>query len=545
MEVGTFKRMDEGTDSTSYFMIVNRVCNTNTGDTANAQSANVVVGGGRYFIQDQRSNEIYLGSYNSGTNQTTFAIPLGRGEGKLFLLKPTREGTISSNTTWRNAEVITSTVTVNSGVTLTVQQGTTVKFQSSTSLTINGTLNAQASSGNPVTFDRVTTSGDWLGIKYQSGSSGTLDNVIIQHAKKGVYVASSSPTIQNCTIETFTEQGIYVIGGNSKIYTNTINGWSGSAQVGTGIYVDNSGLGSSTLEIASNNVIMGCYVGVDVTAPVYKLEHNTLGTSGTYSDLASNAYGINFTGVGTVTNNKVYGDNDNSTGISLQPNSGSKTTTYNLLDHHYIGLIDNGFQDGSITLNSFTNDQISFDNSDGWMTTQQNNFWDSGVTTYNILNFTQSDPDMTNNYLQSYSVSGNEKIYDANQFLRWYPPAGSAFSAGPLWKLSGPPDLRLPGATTTSESNITAFALSSYPNPFNPATTITFEVPQPTFVSLILYDMLGRQVKTLSESYRSKGTYSIVWDATDSRGALLSSGVYLLRMRAGNTVLTHKLLLTK
>jgi hypothetical protein len=71
--------------------------------------------------------------------------------------------------------------------------------------------------------------------------------------------------------------------------------------------------------------------------------------------------------------------------------------------------------------------------------------------------------------------------------------------------------------------------LQNYPNPFNPITTINYSVPKTSNVSLIVYDVLGREIKTLVNSEKLPGNYSVQFDGSD-----LSSGVYLYVMRADN-----------
>lgn len=485
------------------------------------------------YPDPNRPNIVYAGNFGAGaTGLYIFSV-------RDF------SGTISVNTIWEGAITISANTTVAAGVTLTIKPGANITAAPNACLIVDGALAVEGTSSQPVVMNRSGSSGVWGGIVFNSGSSGTVSYATIRNVSKGIRVTSTAPTIQNSTIESFTEQGIYAINSNAKIYTNTINGWSGSARVGTGIYVNNSGLGSSTLEITGNTV-KGAIVGIDATAPVSKLEQNTLGTPGTYTAASSNAYGIVFAGVGTVTNNKTYGDNTNSWGISLAANSGAKSTTYNLLDHHNIGLVDNGFQNGSISRNTFSNNGTGFNNSDGWMTANENNFWDSPSTTYNIANVSTSCPDHTNNYLESWSSSSDPKYY--NPYCGndpWYPPAGSPFTAGPTWKaVQDEEKQKLPALALSGETPAT-FSLSSYPNPFNPSTTLSYEVPENAIVSLVLYDMLGREVRTFEDGYRTAGRYSAVWDGTNTSGSLVSTGLYLLRLQAGNTMLTHKLLLTK
>lgn len=80
----------------------------------------------------------------------------------------------------------------------------------------------------------------------------------------------------------------------------------------------------------------------------------------------------------------------------------------------------------------------------------------------------------------------------------------------------------------------------SYPNPFNPTTTIKYSLPQSDNVSLVVYDILGREVAVLLDEYRIAGTYSVEFNA--SRYA---SGIYFYQLQAGNFVETKKMILLK
>lgn len=82
--------------------------------------------------------------------------------------------------------------------------------------------------------------------------------------------------------------------------------------------------------------------------------------------------------------------------------------------------------------------------------------------------------------------------------------------------------------------------LQNYPNPFNPTTTITYSLNKPTFVSLKVYDLLGREVATLVHQRQAAGRYSVDFMAEN-----LASGIYLYRMQAGSSLQTKKMLLMR
>jgi hypothetical protein len=94
--------------------------------------------------------------------------------------------------------------------------------------------------------------------------------------------------------------------------------------------------------------------------------------------------------------------------------------------------------------------------------------------------------------------------------------------------------------TGTSELPENYTLQQNYPNPFNPTTTITFQTPQSGFVSLKVFDLLGREVATLVNGELQAGTYETSFDASR-----LSSGVYLYELRAGSFVQTRRMMLMK
>lgn len=80
----------------------------------------------------------------------------------------------------------------------------------------------------------------------------------------------------------------------------------------------------------------------------------------------------------------------------------------------------------------------------------------------------------------------------------------------------------------------------NYPNPFNPSTTIFYQIPKNSFVSLRVFDMLGKEVMTLVNENKSLGRYAVKFDATD-----LSSGIYFYTIQADRFVDIKKSCLVK
>jgi hypothetical protein len=88
--------------------------------------------------------------------------------------------------------------------------------------------------------------------------------------------------------------------------------------------------------------------------------------------------------------------------------------------------------------------------------------------------------------------------------------------------------------------SVTYRLFQNYPNPFNPETKINYNVSKSGFVTIKVYDLLGREVTTLVNENKPAGNYSIKFD-----GSKLVSGIYFYRMKAGDFVQTKKLILLK
>jgi len=103
--------------------------------------------------------------------------------------------------------------------------------------------------------------------------------------------------------------------------------------------------------------------------------------------------------------------------------------------------------------------------------------------------------------------------------------------------------------------NAEVIQLSNYPNPFNPSTTISFNVTQSSaFATLVIFNIKGQKVKTLLNSQLSAGHYECIWNGTDSNNKQVSSGEYFAKLRLlpdssgkseGEEVEVQKLILMK
>jgi hypothetical protein len=117
--------------------------------------------------------------------------------------------------------------------------------------------------------------------------------------------------------------------------------------------------------------------------------------------------------------------------------------------------------------------------------------------------------------------------------------------------LSPTPSAILPSGPVAVEEKFTAmlpsvFSLSqNYPNPFNPSTTIRFDLPEASDIVLTVYNVSGQEVARLADESLGAGSYIVEWDGRDMSGQLVSSGVYLYRLKGGEYTATRRMIMMK
>jgi uncharacterized Zn ribbon protein len=159
----------------------------------------------------------------------------------------------------------------------------------------------------------------------------------------------------------------------------------------------------------------------------------------------------------------------------------------------------------------------------------------------------------TNSYCYTYTYDANGNLVSFSnerwQVSAWVPSDGSmdvlyghkdyvyiGYDVRITYKLTD-----VTGISASKPDVPTGFSLSqNYPNPFNPSTSISFNLPSRSFVSLKIFDLLGREVATMVSEEMLAGSYSKQWNAAN-----LSSGIYFYRLQAGSFIETKKLVLLR
>jgi len=126
--------------------------------------------------------------------------------------------------------------------------------------------------------------------------------------------------------------------------------------------------------------------------------------------------------------------------------------------------------------------------------------------------------------------------FGVDQYNELYVIATSA--TGKIWRFNKSPDALNAG---NNETLISGFDLKqNFPNPFNPSTTIKYTLPERSFVKLEIYDISGRFIKSLVNTYQSSGDYAINWNGKDQSEKNVSSGIYFYVLSNESKILGMK-----
>ncbi|MGB5288022.1 MAG: FlgD immunoglobulin-like domain containing protein, partial [Ignavibacteriaceae bacterium] len=137
-------------------------------------------------------------------------------------------------------------------------------------------------------------------------------------------------------------------------------------------------------------------------------------------------------------------------------------------------------------------------------------------------------------YIQDYSQSDPLRFIDVDVIKVGENNWITAYATGDNGTIAKYMELYLVTETEFEEFTIPeSFALKqNFPNPFNPTTNIEFSLPVAADIQLVVYNILGQQVASLINEQRSAGNHSVLWNANDSNGMKLSSGIYLYKLKA-------------
>jgi len=154
--------------------------------------------------------------------------------------------------------------------------------------------------------------------------------------------------------------------------------------------------------------------------------------------------------------------------------------------------------------------------------------------------------------IASYRTSDALKGQGSTSTTTSYTWTDAAVTAGTEYRyrlgdvnVAGTITMHSPISVTTTALPQSTEMLNAYPNPFNPETRITYRLHKDAQVTITVFDLLGRKVKTLIDEQQPAGSYQAVWNGTDTAGTQAASGAYLVRMETQEVTQTQKVLLLK
>jgi len=452
---------------------------------------------------------------------------------------------------------------------------------------VHGALEAKGTETYPIRFvawdgqQESTAKDDWRGIFVHddsSDASATFEYCEIKNAQKAIGT-NVDITVKDCTIEMCDLLGISIAGADSVFVENTtirdtdvagINLLENSIARVSGCTIENmDGYGvdaySGAKLYADGTVVRNCEWGIRVFIG------DSLTVSGeidSCSIVSNNDMGLIVYGTSDVTVTDCVIDSNAVNGVYCD-SSASVTIDDNSIEHNAVGIYCYDHSDASITNNSIKNNStgvICDDDSDAFI--EENVIADNGTA---VAALNDADPDLGHSGGGGGVSSGNNSIHNNTGFHVANFTIGLTVKAeNNYWKGKAPlcypkaskisgtvdyipalcddPGAAAPLLTEATTRNLpTVYSLAqNFPNPFNPTTTIRYDVPAPGgLVRIVVYNVKGQRVTTLVDSHELPGYHKVTWDGTNRTGNNVASGVYFIQMKAGGFVKTKKLLLLK
>ncbi len=427
-------------------------------------------------------------------------------------------------------------------------------------------------SGNPDIFvAKLDNNGNWLWAKQAGGISGDIGYSITVDANGNSYVTgifSGSATFGTITLIGFGGYDIFV----AKLDSN--GNWLWAKQAG-GISDD---YGNSIAVDANGNSYFTGWFSDSVTFG------NTTLTSSRYADIFVAKLGNNGNWLWAKqaqTGGTLY-DDCFSYGIAVDANGNSYVT----------GYFEGSINFGTTTLTSIGSWDFfvaKLDSNGNWLWAKQtggtNYDYGCGITvdanensyvtgvfysnsiTFGTITLTNSSSgyadifvaklDSNGNWLWAKQTGGTGNDYgygiavddNGNSYVTGCFEISATFGDTTLTSIGGGDIFvaKLGEGNSINLPDIISFngIRSIYPNPFNPLTTIDYEISKPADVKIEVYNNRGQLVRSIALGYKEQGSYKLTWKGEDNNGCLCSTGIYYIRMQAGKEIYTKKAVLLK
>ncbi len=386
----------------------------------------------------------------------------------------------------------------------------------------NGTgtsLTDNSSNSNAGTLTNMDNS-DWVTSYAVIGDLGSSYKTDVEGIWKvsGTNESDASTGLTMTVSSALSTGNFAVFGNNNTNATSTSDLGSVASTVRTGRIwqVDESGTVSATIKIDMSDAT-GNY-STSSSASDYKLLYRS-GTSGAFSDAAT---GSSVSGDVVTFNSVSLQDGYYALGSTVDNSLPVELTSFELLETRNDGITLQWVTESEINNLGFNLDRktpiTDWSQIASYITHPE--LQGQGSVSHQTI-YTYTDNTVQEN--ESYDYRLSDVDYDGN--VEYH-------------------SLQLMGVSSTNIPE--QFILyPNYPNPFNPVTTIRYDLSKESFVDITIYDMLGNVVNNLVNTNESPGYKSIQWNATNNQGEPVSAGVYLYKIQAGNFVGTKKMILLK
>src|SRR3990172_4078800 len=447
---------------------------------------------------------------------------------------------ITGHEVWSGSVNITTNTTINSGDSVTIIPGTNVTSSSGFSLINNGTLSAVGVSSNRITFDFVSKQNN-NGIKVNSGATaniyysnilnaingiyfnsgtGIADHCTITNCTYGIYVTSATPTIQYCSINN-NQYGIRIFNSYSQSWTaNNIAHNSITGNTAYGVYLNNSSPTLSYNSVSSNylwgnpsgpqtgdiNGTVRTFPALDYDPNPYKANYYPEELHEAEHEMITNNYvkatDLLKTYLTEHTDNNSYG---NVAAVLLLKNLDFYMDGKSIVKEIESCLENKLSRDGQFELLLGLSSVLSKDK----------NYTEALESLEQLVSLTPTINENNRILFQKAFINlyGTKDVDKCLQYLNQILNRNLSTSLDYRLALEEINTLSSSeGLTPELSKNITnttlpkAFdLLGNYPNPFNPSTTISYTLPYQSSVDLIIYDIVGREVKSFKISSQSAG----------------------------------------
>ncbi len=455
--------------------------------------------------------------------------------------------TVPKTTTWSGKIYLIGDVVIPSGVTLTIDPGTVINFRPDTDvyesgldtntniseivIQNGGNLNARGTIQAPIIFqssfraDGTDPSGEgWTGAikgKKKEGKGYNYKDILYNPGKDdwgGIRVKEGGVlTLQNC-----------------QVY---------DAKVGVDVVPNISVI--TTIDIAETDFI-GNYTGIKLN------HHNQL--------------------LEVTLDNVLFHDNTNGLDIFSHASQENETDLVNATitgNYYGISVVSSGTSDHEFTIKNTIIDNNNYGINADYrespdVTVKYSDFYANGRALYGDLSTWStppsgsghignlaSDPKFVDDDKDDFRLQATSPLIDKGD-----PSMTEADSSRiNMGRYGGTAEYTSVSSGGTSSSKPTVlktedtplvFSLSqNAPNPFNPETIISYALPQSEQVKLVIYNVLGQEIRTLVNALQPAGRYRVVWNSKDDFGRSISSGVYFYQITAGEFLDTRKMLILK